>query len=280
MEQKTIFGAPGFDFSEINAIKFAEIWNHFDKDKSGYMEGKELDHFVEEVGTKILQKKPTKEEFKSLKKTLMSAYDLEKNGKISMVELAQMLLPNEQVFLLLFRRSVPLGSSVKFMEIWRKYDRNLSGFLTVPELENFVTDFVNQSGEMLHPNKIKEYAKSIMDLYDRNNDGLLDLKDLAQLLNLTENFLLSFRIEDSSQEERKRDFEKIFRYYDVGNTGALEGVEIDGFVKDMMEVIRGPLSANELNQFKEAVMKHSDANKDGKIQKAELAVCLGIHLKK
>lgn len=34
-----------------------------------------------------------------------------------------------------------------------------------------------------------------MQLYDRNEDGLLDLKDMAQLLNLTDNFLLQFNIE-------------------------------------------------------------------------------------
>lgn len=28
----TAFGAPGFDFSTINATKFAEIWNTFDAD--------------------------------------------------------------------------------------------------------------------------------------------------------------------------------------------------------------------------------------------------------
>lgn len=27
-----LLGPPGFDFSQVNALKFAEIWNHFDKD--------------------------------------------------------------------------------------------------------------------------------------------------------------------------------------------------------------------------------------------------------
>lgn len=258
---------------------FAEIWNKFDADKSGYIEGTELDEFFLELSRKLLSKDPTEAEVSEVKKSIMSAYDLEKDGKISIIELAQMLLPNEQLFLLLFRRSVPMQSSVKFMEIWRKYDKNKSGYITTPELEKFITDFVEQSGELVSPIKISEYAKSIMELYDRNGDGLLDLTDMAQLLNLTDNFLLHFRIEDNSRSERRRDFEKIFQHYDLGGTGALEGVEIDGFVKDMMEIIRGPISAAELAVFKDKMLEHCDINSDGKIQKNELAMCLGVHLK-
>lgn len=275
----TAFGAPGFDFSAINATKFATIWNTFDTDKSGFIDGKEVDDFFKELARKMLQKEPTEDEFNGLKLALMSAYDMEKKGRISIAELAQMLLPNEQLFLLLFRRSVPLQSSVIFMKIWRKYDKNRSGFITCPELEKFIADFVEQSGEVISPEKITDYAKSIMQLYDRNEDGLLDLKDMAQLLNLTDNFLLQFNVEDSSKSQRRRDFDKIFEHYDLGGTGALEGEEIDGFVKDMMEIIRGPLSAAELGAFKQRIMQHCDMNGDGKIQKSELAICLGVHLK-
>ncbi|XP_061254681.1 secretagogin isoform X7 [Bos javanicus] len=77
-----------------------------------------------------------------------------------------------------------------------------------------------------------------MKIFDKNKDGRLDLNDLARILALQENFLLQFKMDACSSEERKRDFEKIFAHYDVSKTGALEGPEVDGFVKDMMELVQ------------------------------------------
>ncbi|TRY53757.1 hypothetical protein DNTS_014918 [Danionella cerebrum] len=82
-----------------------------------------------------------------------------------------------------------------------------------------------------------------------------------------------------SQLERNRDFEKIFAHYDVSQTGALEGPEVDGFVKDMMELVRPSISGVDLDKFRECLLNHCDVNKDKKIQKSELALCLGVKLK-
>uniref|UniRef100_A0A673TXE6 Secretagogin, EF-hand calcium binding protein n=1 Tax=Suricata suricatta TaxID=37032 RepID=A0A673TXE6_SURSU len=81
-----------------------------------------------------------------------------------------------------------------------------------------------------------------------------------------------------STEERKRDFEKIFAHYDVSKTGALEGPEVDGFVKDVMELVQPSISGVDLDKFREILLRHCDVNKDGKIQKSELALCLGLKI--
>uniref|UniRef100_A0A8C6TXB9 EF-hand domain-containing protein n=1 Tax=Neogobius melanostomus TaxID=47308 RepID=A0A8C6TXB9_9GOBI len=86
-----------------------------------------------------------------------------------------------------------------------------------------------------------------MQIFDKNGDGRLDLSDLAR-------FLLC-----------------------VG-TGELEGPEVDGFVKDMMELLKPSLSGLELDVFRKLLLNHCDLNNDGKIQKNELALCLGIKL--
>ncbi|XP_073733791.1 secretagogin isoform X4 [Callorhinus ursinus] len=117
-----------------------------------------------------------------------------------------------------------------------------------------------------------------MKIFDKNKDGRLDLNDLARILALQENFLLQFKMDACSTEERKRDFEKIFAHYDVSRTGALEGPEVDGFVKDMMELVQPSISGLELDKFREILLRHCDVNKDGKIQKSELALCLGLKI--
>uniref|UniRef100_A0A8C6TQS8 Secretagogin, EF-hand calcium binding protein n=1 Tax=Neogobius melanostomus TaxID=47308 RepID=A0A8C6TQS8_9GOBI len=111
-----------------------------------------------------------------------------------------------------------------------------------------------------------------MQMFDKNGDGRLDLSDLARL----EGAGLLWG--GSSVEERRRDFEKIFVHYDVSGTGELEGPEVDGFVKDMMELVKPSLSGLELDVFRKLLLNHCDLNNDGKIQKNELALCLGIKL--
>uniref|UniRef100_A0A671MRQ5 Secretagogin n=2 Tax=Sinocyclocheilus anshuiensis TaxID=1608454 RepID=A0A671MRQ5_9TELE len=118
-----------------------------------------------------------------------------------------------------------------------------------------------------------------MSIFDKNKDGRLDLNDLARILALQDNFLLQFKMDANSQVERKRDFEKIFAHYDVSKTGALEGPEVDGFVKDMMELVQPSIRGVDLDKLREVLLRHCDVNKDGKIQKSELALCLGVKIK-
>ncbi|XP_037553355.1 secretagogin-like, partial [Nematolebias whitei] len=104
--------------------------------------------------------------------------------------------------------------------------------------QGFLQDLFLQHRKSITPEKLEEYTAAMMKMFDKNNDGRLDLNDLARILALKENFLLKFKMDASSQEDRKRDFEKIFTHYDVSKTGELEGPEVDGFVKDMMELVK------------------------------------------
>ena len=54
--------------------------------------------------------------FEELKGSFMEVYDDNKDGKIDIREMAQ-LLPMEENFLLLFRFDNPLDSSVEFMKV-------------------------------------------------------------------------------------------------------------------------------------------------------------------
>ena len=58
----------------------------------------------------------TEDVFEELKGSFMEVYDDNKDGKIDIREMAQ-LLPMEENFLLLFRFDNPLDSSVEFMKV-------------------------------------------------------------------------------------------------------------------------------------------------------------------
>uniref|UniRef100_A0A3B3Z689 EF-hand domain-containing protein n=1 Tax=Periophthalmus magnuspinnatus TaxID=409849 RepID=A0A3B3Z689_9GOBI len=218
--------------ARLDAALFLQIWQHFD------VHGKKTSHCVRNV------------------------------HQGQWISVAALLLPEDENFLLLFRRETPLNNSVEFMRIWRNYDRDSSGFISALELKGFLQDLFVQHRKSISPDKLDQYTISMMKMFDKNRDGHLDLGDLAWFL----------VFQGCSLEDRRRDFEKIFAHYDVSGTGALEGPEVDGFVKDMMELVKPSISGLELDCFRKLLLNHCDLNRDGKIQKNELALCLGIKL--
>ncbi|KAM5294593.1 secretagogin isoform 3-T3 [Glossophaga mutica] len=238
--------ARGLPPGSWDAAGFWQVWQRFDAHGRGYIEEKELDAFLHQMSMK------------------------------SGTDLAGVFLSEDENFLLLFRRESPLDSSVEFMQIWRQYDADGSGFLSAAELQDFLRDLFLHQKKAVSEGKLAEYTETMMRVFDKNKDGRLDLNDLARILALQENFLLQFKMDACSTEERRRDFEKIFAHYDVSQTGALEGPEVDGFVKDMMELVQPGIRGVDLDKFRESLLRHCDVNKDGKIQKSELALCLGL----
>ncbi|XP_034031125.1 secretagogin-like [Thalassophryne amazonica] len=264
-------------FDKLDAAGFLQIWQCFDADDNGYIEGKELDEFFRHMLKRLnSQEQVTEEKVQQMKKRFMSAYDVTADGKLQIQELANMILPEDESFLLVFRRETPLNNSVEFMKIWKKYDVDCSGYISAQELKAFLKDLFQHHQEEVSNDKLEEYTDTMMKIFDKNKDGRLDLSDMARILALEKNFLLQFNIDASSKEERKRDFNKIFNHYDVSKTGALEGPEVDGFVKDMMELIRPSITGPELADLRKVLLSHCDVNKDGKIQKNELALCLRV----
>ncbi|XP_078283026.1 secretagogin [Rhinoraja longicauda] len=267
-------------FENLDAVGFLRIWQRFDADDNGYIEGKELDdfflHLMKKLGTEGTDLSATK--VQKMKERFMSAYDVTADGKLQIQELANMILPEDENFLLLFRRETPLDNSVDFMRIWRKYDADSSGYISASELRSFLRDLFLRHKKTIPDDKLDEYTDTMMKIFDKNKDGRLDLNDLARILSLDENFLLQFKMDACSLEERRHDFETIFSHYDVSKTGALEGPEVDGFVKDMMELVKSSISGIDLDKFREILLHHCDENQDGKIQKSELALCLGLKM--
>nr|XP_012313957.1 secretagogin isoform X1 [Aotus nancymaae] len=200
----------------LDAAGFWEVWQRFDADEKGYIEEKELDafflHLLMKLGTDDTVMEAT---VYKVKQQFMTTRDASKDGRVQMKELAGLFLSEDENFLLFFRRETPLDSSVEFMQIWRKYDADSSGFISAAELQNFLRDLFLHHKKAISEAKLEEYTGTMMKIFDRNKDGRLDLNDLARILALQENFLLQFKMDACSSEERKRDFEKIFAHYDV-----------------------------------------------------------------
>ncbi|KAL3858753.1 hypothetical protein ACJMK2_009006 [Sinanodonta woodiana] len=275
------------EFKRITAGQFTEVWTHYDNDGNGYIEDNELDNFLmelvtsvnaQDVGPEVVSKAALEE----AKKLLLSAFDENKDGKIDIVELAQ-ILPMEENFLLFFRRNNPLESSVEFMKIWRQYDTDHSGYIEADELKNFLRDLLRQSNRDtdVTDEQLITYADTMLQLFDRNKDGKLQLSEMAKLLPVKENFLCRpvFKKRGghwfaSANKLTKEDIERVFKLYDVDGNGRIEDEELHGFLKDLMELVEEDYDTDDLAECKRILLEKCDMNHDGKINRDELTMVL------
>nr|CAD7395600.1 unnamed protein product [Timema cristinae] len=246
---------------------------------NGYIEGTELDGFLREFvssanATDVGPEAVSDAMLVELKQCFMEAYDDNQDGKIDIRELAQ-LLPMEENFLLLFRFDNPLESSVEFMKIWREYDLDGSGYIEADELKNFLRDLLKEAKKIndVSEDKLIEYTDTMLQVFDANKDGRLQLSEMAKLLPVKENFLCR-QIFKGATKLTKDDIERVFSLYDRDNNGTIENEELRGFLKDLLELVKKDYDAQDLADFEETILRGVDYNQDGKINKKELTMIL------
>ncbi|XP_058420421.1 calbindin isoform X2 [Diceros bicornis minor] len=223
--------------SLITASQFFEIWLHFDVDGSGYLEGKELQNLIQELQ-------------QARKKAGLLAH----------------VLPTEENFLLLFRCQ-QLKSCEEFMKTWRKYDTDHSGFIETEELKNFLKDLLEKANKTVDDTKLAEYTDLMLKLFDSNNDGKLELTEMARLLPVQENFLLKFQ----GVKMCGKEFNKAFELYDQDGNGYIDENELDALLKDLCEKNKQDLDINNIPTYKKSIMALSDG---GKLYRTDLALIL------
>lgn len=271
------------ELKKLSANQFMEVWSHYDKDGNGYIEGTELDGFLREFVssanvTDISPEAVSDAMLVELKACFMEAYDDNQDGKIDIRELAQ-LLPMEENFLLLFRFDNPLESSVEFMKIWREYDTDGSGYIEADELKNFLRDLLKEAKKIndVSEDKLIEYTDTMLQVFDSNKDGRLQLSEMAKLLPVKENFLCRQVFKEGFEgatKLTKDDIERVFSLYDRDNNGTIENEELRGFLKDLLELVKKDYDAQDLLDFEETILRGVDYNQDGKINRKELTMIL------
>ncbi|XP_070575114.1 calretinin-like isoform X2 [Ptychodera flava] len=264
---------------KLTAHDFITVWEHYDVDGNGYIEDAELDAFFRElIQTTGGPETISETMLADMKQKFMEAYDVNEDGKISRAELSN-ILPTDENFLMLFRQNQPLRSSVEFMEAWRKYDTDRSGYIESNELKAFLADLLAKANASVPDDKLDEYTTAILEHFDTNKDGKLEIKEMARLLPVKENFLMRF--EGSLKPGKagkavltKKEFNRVFDHYDKDKNGKIEGAELSGFLKDLMEHEDEELDIKTLEDNVKALLEICDVNKDGTLQKDELRMVL------
>uniref|UniRef100_A0A8C8GBV6 Calbindin n=1 Tax=Oncorhynchus tshawytscha TaxID=74940 RepID=A0A8C8GBV6_ONCTS len=285
---------------EISASQFLDIFHHYDNDGNGYIEGKELQSFIKELQQ---ARKQAGLELTDQMKAFVQEYEKNTDAKIGIVELVQ-ILPTEENFLLFFRQQ--LKSCAEFMQAWRCYDADHSGYIEADELKNFLKDLLQKAKKPYDEKKLDEYTHTTLKIFDSNHDGKLCLAEMARLLPDEENFLLKFQVGGYSQSKSKREsenqidldsivsspsnflplslvflsqnvkmvrreFNKIFELYDQDENGYMDENELDALLKDLCEKNKKVLEVNKIPTYKTAIMALSDG---GKLYRTELALVL------
>lgn len=270
------------ELKKLSAAQFMDVWEHYDSDGNGFIEGTELDGFLREFVTSVSASECGPEVVSDtmlgeLKHCFLEAYDDNKDGKIDIRELAQ-LLPMEENFLLLFRFDNPLESSVEFMKLWHQYDTDNSGYIEADELKNFLRDLLKEAkkSQEVSEDDLIQYTDTMLQVFDSNKDGKLQLSEMAKLLPVRENFLTRqvFKGELGSTKLTKEDIERVFALYDRDGNGTIENEELRGFLKDLLELVKKDYDATDLKDFEDTILKGCDFNRDGKINKKELTMIL------
>uniref|UniRef100_A0A669DQA0 Calbindin 2a n=2 Tax=Oreochromis TaxID=8139 RepID=A0A669DQA0_ORENI len=228
---------PHLHLAEVTASQFLDIWKHFDSDGNGYIEGKELENFFKELemarrGAGVDPSNPT---FREKMKEFMQKFDKNKDGRIEMSELAQ-ILPTEENFLLCFRQFV--SSSAEFMAAWRRYDTDRSGYIEANELKGFLSDLLEKANRHYDEQKLQD-----------------------------ETFWLQ-GVKLTSEQ-----FNAIFTYYDKDGNGYIDEQELDALLRDLYQTNKKVrwVDPTNLSGYKQSIMSLSDG---GKLYRGELEIVL------
>uniref|UniRef100_A0A3B3C361 Calbindin 2a n=1 Tax=Oryzias melastigma TaxID=30732 RepID=A0A3B3C361_ORYME len=252
---------PHLHLAEVTASQFLDIWKHFDVDGNGYIEGKELENFFREleIARRGAGVDPSNPQFREKMREFMQKFDKNRDGRIEMSELAQ-ILPTEENFLLCFRQFV--SSSAEFMAAWRRYDTDRSGYIEANELKGFLSDLLEKANRHYDEQKLHEYTQTIVRLHPHNS---FDLK--FGLLPVQENFLLKFQGVKLTSEQ----FNSIFTYYDKDGNGYIDEQELEALLRDLYQTNKKEIDAKSLMGYKESIMSLSDG---GKLYRGELEIVL------
>ncbi|KAB0362102.1 hypothetical protein FD754_006258 [Muntiacus muntjak] len=133
--------------------------------------------------------------------------------------------------------------------------------------ENFLKDLLEKANKTVDDTKLAEYTDLMLKLFDSNNDGKLELTEMARLLPVQENFLLKFQ----GVKMCGKEFNKAFELYDQDGNGYIDENELDALLKDLCEKNKQDLDINNIPTYKKSIMALSDG---GKLYRTDLALIL------
>lgn len=214
--------------------------------------------------------------------------------KVCHVHKMAALLPVSGEMFVKYYNYAPEGetSSVAFMALWKKCDVDKNGFLDQAETLTLVQHLLKRNLHItekglgvvhrrfqIEKKVLEDFVKRLFLEGDDNQDGKLQLRELAALLNVEKNFL-----DICPKKLQQKELGDIFQHYDKDASGCVEGPEFLAFVRDVLNIDKSPLSrytrkasdvdADELAMAGNMIMGLVDEDNDGRLNRSELGVVM------
>uniref|UniRef100_A0A672S7B8 Calbindin 2b n=1 Tax=Sinocyclocheilus grahami TaxID=75366 RepID=A0A672S7B8_SINGR len=237
--------------AELTATQFLEIWNKFDTDGNGCIEGKELEHFIRELelARKSASVDPSNASFKDRMKEFMQKFDENGDGKIEMSEFS--IWYKISNMLLYFKSWQDFSSS--FRLLFKAFVIN-DLFFCVKRVNLRWNCRLAMLGLSYLSSGFQPFG---LKMFDLNGDGKLGLSEMARI------FCSSFRM------YIKLSPPPLFPKQD-GN-GYIDEHELDALLRDLYQKHKMVVVPQNLASSKKSIMALSDG---GKLFRTELEIVL------
>ncbi|CAD5110670.1 DgyrCDS47 [Dimorphilus gyrociliatus] len=129
----------------IHVVDFLRLWFHYDKDRSGYIEGEELELFVSDLVKKQGVKEDTPEAVQAATRLFLKMFDTNRDKKIELREFVQIIFTDNQWTPFDVRDKL---KKKDFDEIFAYYDKDGSQQLECREMQTFLRDIMLKIGQV------------------------------------------------------------------------------------------------------------------------------------
>ncbi|KXJ11314.1 secretagogin [Exaiptasia diaphana] len=164
----------------VCGVDFVKIWNHYDKNKNGVLDGSELDGFLKDL---ILKTRPQTRHDCNLKRSIeiikKSLYDKKTNKSTEGLDKAELfdLLQVEASCASFEGKSGP-----EFDKLFSEYDKDNSGAIEGDELVKLLSDLYLDSDE----SAVDDIKDVVLLKLDKNKDNKVQKSELKEFLKIKE----------------------------------------------------------------------------------------------
>lgn len=166
-------------------------------------------------------------------------------------------------------------TAAQFREVWMHYDTNNNGYIEETEIDRFLIDLFEAQGHSISKKDVGGLKHTLMECYDTNKDGKIEVCEMYKILPVEENFLLKFKI--ANKPLTFPNFLRIWEYYDSDRSGKLERSELEDFITDLIKTNKNiVIKSNEMNLIMDEIYSHFDENSNRLIEQWELTKLLQV----
>ncbi|KAL5259254.1 hypothetical protein ACHWQZ_G009644 [Mnemiopsis leidyi] len=168
---------------KLTSTEFMQVWFHYDKDKSGYLEYVEFSQFMKDLFLKKDCTDITPEQVEKYTAEvihLMDTYDENRDGRFEMNELAKALKIEEN-----YLNKIINKKSIKdkhIQSVLKHYDSNCDQILQGIELKAFVGDLVRSCPDLPYNFAMIEQACNY--IQEMSGDNNLNIESIKLILSL------------------------------------------------------------------------------------------------